>query len=445
MVCLPASRPCEEKCVITGQTPSEIAQSIRAAVDGGRLARGAALPTVRGLAEQLGVNRNTVAAAYRHLAEAGLVVGRGRQGSRIAPAGAAAPGRRPSSRDLSGGNPDPALLPDLNGVLRTLAWQPRAYEDAPDDPELIALFAAAFARDGLPVGDLWLASGTFDAAGLILRKMLPPGAALGVEDPCFMTTLGFARQAGYPVLPMAVDEEGVTPEGLASALEAGARAVMVTPRAQNPTGGFWSAARREALSEVLRGYPDVLLLEDDHFAPLSVAPARTLVEAGRPHWAILRSVSKVAGPDLRLAVVNSSREVSRASLPLSAVSARWVSSILQGCVKAVLSAPDQERQVAHARATYARRREAARAALAAEGIAAMGRDGLNLWIPVADEPMVVRRLSEAGWTVRPGAACRLAAPPALRITVSALEEAEAKAFARALAAIVRDEVVERGA
>lgn len=431
--------------MITGRTPSEIAQSIRAAVESGRLARGEALPTVRGLADRLGVNRNTVAAAYRHLSEAGLVEGRGRQGSRIAPAAGAPLARRPPSRDLSGGNPDPALLPDLNGVLKTLAWQPRAYEDAPDDPELMALFTADFIRDGLPLGDLWLASGTFDAVGLILRKMVPAGAPLGVEDPCFMTTLGFARQAGYPVRPMAVDEEGVTPAGLADALEAGARAVILTPRAQNPVGGFWSAARRAALGEVLRARPDVLVLEDDHFAPLSVAPAMTLVEPDRPHWAIIRSVSKVAGPDLRLAVVNSSRAVSRAALPLSACSARWVSSILQGCVKAVLTAPGHGARVAQARATYARRRDAALAALAAEGIPALGRDGMNLWIPVADEAWTVRRLADAGWTVRPGSAFRLMAPPALRITASALEDAEAAAFARALAGILRDEGVERGA
>ncbi len=431
--------------MIAGRTPSEIAQSIRAAVDAGRLARGEMLPTVRGLAEQLGVNRNTVAAAYRHLSDAGLVEGRGRQGSRIAPGPGAPMARRPPSRDLSGGNPDPAVLPDLNAVLKTLAWQPRAYEDAPDDPELIGLFAAAFARDRLPLGDLWLASGTFDAVGLILRKMVPPGAPLGVEDPCFMTTLGFARHAGYPVRPMAVDEDGVTPEGLAGALAAGARAVILTPRAQNPMGGFWSPARRAALSDVLRAHPDVLVLEDDHFAPLSVAPPMSLVEVDRPHWAILRSVSKVAGPDLRLAVVNSSREVSRACLPLAACSARWVSSLLQGCVKAVLTAPDHERRVAEARAAYARRRVAAQAALANEGIAAWGRDGMNLWLPVADEAHVLRRLAEAGWTVRPGSAFRLAAPPGIRITVSALAEQEAVAFARTLAAILRDEVVERGA
>ncbi|QTL05035.1 aminotransferase class I/II-fold pyridoxal phosphate-dependent enzyme [Aquabacter sp. L1I39] len=431
--------------MIAGRTPSEIAHSIRVAVEGGQLARGEALPTVRGLAEQLGVNRNTVAVAYRHLAAAGLLEGRGRQGSRIAPATGAPLARRAAARDLSGGNPDLALLPDLNAVLKTLAWQPRAYEDAPDDPELMAHFRDEFGRDGLPAGDLWLASGTFDAVGLILRKMVPSSAPLGVEDPCFMTTLGFARQAGYPVLPMAVDEEGVTPEGLARALEAGARAVILTPRAQNPLGGFWSPARRAALGDVLRAHPDVLLLEDDHFAPLSVAPAMTLVAPDRPHWAIIRSVSKVAGPDLRLAVVSSSRAVRRACLPLAACSARWVSSILQGCVKAVLTVPGHAQQVARARASYARRREAARAALAAEGIEARGRDGMNLWIPVADEDAVTRRLLDAGWTARPGAAFRLAAPPAIRITTSALEDDEAVAFARALAAILRDEVVVRGA
>ncbi|MGN8027900.1 GntR family transcriptional regulator, partial [Microbacterium sp. 22242] len=52
---------------IQGSTAHEIADSIRALIDAGELAPGQSLPTVRGLADLLGVNRNTVAAAYRAL------------------------------------------------------------------------------------------------------------------------------------------------------------------------------------------------------------------------------------------------------------------------------------------------------------------------------------------------------------------------------------------
>src|SRR5690606_27526212 len=68
---------------ITGQTAAEIFDSVRRLVHAGRLAPGDALPPVRQLASALGVNRNTVASAYRRLVAAGVAVTRGRHGTLI--------------------------------------------------------------------------------------------------------------------------------------------------------------------------------------------------------------------------------------------------------------------------------------------------------------------------------------------------------------------------
>ena len=62
---------------LSEQLAAAIAERIRR----GSLAPGARLPTVRALAEDLGLAANTVAKAYRALEEAGLVQGRGRQGT----------------------------------------------------------------------------------------------------------------------------------------------------------------------------------------------------------------------------------------------------------------------------------------------------------------------------------------------------------------------------
>lgn len=50
----------------------------------GELTPGARLPTVRGLAEQLGLAANTVAKAYRRLEERGAIETRGRAGTFVA-------------------------------------------------------------------------------------------------------------------------------------------------------------------------------------------------------------------------------------------------------------------------------------------------------------------------------------------------------------------------
>ncbi|QEE61839.1 GntR family transcriptional regulator [Salinibacterium sp. dk2585] len=56
-------------------------------VKSGRLASGAKLPTVRGLAVDLGVAANTVARAYRELEADGIIETRGRAGTFVAAAG----------------------------------------------------------------------------------------------------------------------------------------------------------------------------------------------------------------------------------------------------------------------------------------------------------------------------------------------------------------------
>ncbi|KAG1205622.1 hypothetical protein G6F35_011518 [Rhizopus arrhizus] len=66
---------------ITGHSAESIFDSIRDGIGKGRLPAGSVLPPVRELAEQLGVNRNTVAAAYKRLDAAGLASTAGRRGT----------------------------------------------------------------------------------------------------------------------------------------------------------------------------------------------------------------------------------------------------------------------------------------------------------------------------------------------------------------------------
>ncbi|NEA49280.1 GntR family transcriptional regulator, partial [Streptomyces sp. SID10815] len=67
-------------------------------------------------------------------------------------------------------------------------------------------------------------------------------------------------------------------------------------------------------------------------------------------------------------------------------------------------------------------------------VAARGRSGMNVWVPVPDETGAVARLLHAGWAVAPGARFRLSAPPGIRITVSTLRDGEPERLADAVAA-----------
>jgi DNA-binding transcriptional MocR family regulator len=430
---------------ITGRTANEITESVEAAIRRGSFANGEALPTIRTLADSLGVNRNTVASAYRHLSEAGLIEGRGRQGSRVAMP-AASKSRGPTLlHDIGGGNPDNRLLPDVKNIVTRTGWHQRGYEDPPDDEALIDFAARQFEKDKMPVGEIWLANGTFDAVALVLRAFIGAGDAVAVEDPCFMTTLGLLKKLGHAPVPMQVDEEGVLPTALETALKSGVKAVILTPRAQNPFGGSWTSKRRDQLASVLKRYKDVLLIEDDHFAPLSPFQPVTLASDDRPSWVMVRSVSKYIGPDLRLAFVNSSPGLGKRALSITAFTNRWVSSLLQKTVLATVTSSDYEAVIKRAAAAYKERRNFLLRALSDLGMAAHGADGINVWIPVNDEQAVTRRLMEAGWIVRPGSIFRLQTPEAIRVTTSAFSDTEARELAELLSSLQRQGAVQRGA
>src|SRR5690606_8712671 len=79
-------------------------------------------------------------------------------------------------------------------------------------------------------------SGAVDAVERLLAQALTRDDAVALEDPCFLASIHTVRLGGYRAVPVAVDEQGMTVDGLKKALDAGVRAIICTPRAQNPTG-----------------------------------------------------------------------------------------------------------------------------------------------------------------------------------------------------------------
>lgn len=224
-------------------------------------------------------------------------------------------------------------------------------------------------------------------------------------------------------------------EGLEQALAQGAQAVIVTPRAHNPTGCSLSAARARKLRAVLARYPHVLLIVDDHFSLLAVSEYHDVIPPEARRWALIRSVSKMLGPDLRLAFLASDEQTTQRLRLRLAPGTNWVSHLLQDAVGACLSSPEVAAQIAQAREGYAQRRELLATALAAQGIAVTSpADGLSLWLPLPESSQpVVLALARHGWLVRAGEGFAVQAPAhGLRMTVSTIDETSAQAFASVL-------------
>jgi DNA-binding transcriptional MocR family regulator len=436
---------------ITGRRAAEIAADVERAVADGVLKPGQLLPPMRELAAELGVNPNTVAAAYRTLRERGVIETAGRRGSRVRPRPATT-GRDyiavevpEGVRDVSDGNPDPVLLPPLGPAFAAAAQEGdrRAvlYGDEAVEPELARLARAELDADGVPAGPVAVTSGSLDAIERVLAAHLKPGDTVAVEDPGWGSLLDLVPALGLRAAPVGVDDDGPLPGDVRRALAAGARALIVTDRAQNPTGAAVSAARARALRAVLRDHREALLIEDDHGHHIVDLPLHPLAGVTR-HWAQVRSVAKAYGPDLRLAVLTGDRVTLDRVRGRQRLGPGWVSRITQRAVVRLWTGGAVDvRQVA---AAYGRRRDALIGALARRGVRAHGRSGLNVWIPVPDETGAVARLLQAGWAVAPGARFRIGAPPGIRVTVATLPDTETEPLADAIADVLGPSAAARG-
>ena len=428
---------------ITGAGAESIAASIEEAISLGSLEPGDALPPVRELAAQLGVNANTAAAAYRLLRHRGTVETAGRRGTRVRHRPATTPRSLlgldvPTGvRDLSTGNPDPVLLP-LAGATPPgpIAGRPVLYGEPAMSAALVEFARSALSADGVPADHLAVTSGALDGIERVLTAHLRPGDRVAVEDPGWANLLDLLAALGLSAEPVEVDDDGPLPAELARALDRGVRGLIITNRAQNPTGAALSADRADALGHLLaRRAGDLLLVEDDHCAGISGAPLRTLAGVTE-HWAFVRSASKAYGPDLRVAVLaGDHRTVERVHGRLR-LGPGWVSHLLQDLAVSLWSDQAAARLVAKAERQYADNRRRLTAALAGRAVAAHARSGLNVWVPVPDETVAITRLLHAGWAVAPGTRFRIRTPAGIRVTVADLTPDEIDPLADAIAEAV---------
>ena len=422
-----------------GGTVKEIAQSIELAIRTGGFVAGQPLPTIRGLATDLDVAPGTVAHAFRLLRDRGLVETRGRAGTFVRPR--LTDTLRSAVRvgadlvDLATGQPDPRLLPDLGPALRRLGSGPAAAPATGRSGDLVAAARTRLTAEGVPAHFLTVTSGGLDALHRLLSAQLRPGDAVAIEDPGWPHALDLVANLGLRAHPLAMDEAGPTADALDHTLAAGVVAVLLTNRAQNPTGACLRPDRARELRAVLAGHPEILVIEDDHAAELAGVELVTLAGTTE-RWAFVRSVSKPYGPDLRVALVaGDEATIVRLDSHIQ-LEYGWVSTLLQRLVVELWRDPSVDGAIADAAVAYQQRRATLIGELARRGIPAHGATGLNVWVPARDETAVVAGLAAAGWAVAPGSHFRQASAPGVRITVSNLDTSTISPLADDLVAVL---------
>ena len=318
-----------------GSTAAELAGDIENRVADHELLPGDRLPPVRVVAAELDLAPNTVAAAYRRLGERGITIGRGRMGTFVADRPTAMipsdPRARHGLRDLSSGNPDAELLPDLTKALRDAGGSTVLYGDRSVDENLAGHGAGLLLADNVLADHLTVVSGGLDGMERVLQAHTRRGDRVAIEDPGYPAVIDLVNALGLVAAPIAIDDEGPQPESIGNALDRGVAAVIVTPRAQNPFGSAISAGRASELRSVLSESPEVLVIEDDHAAAVA-GSAMYPISQDRERWATIRSAAKTYGPDVRLALLAGDATTIRRVEGRQRLGPGWVSHVLQRLV-----------------------------------------------------------------------------------------------------------------
>jgi hypothetical protein len=242
----------------------------------------------RGVADAVAGRRDRVARPARHV-----------RAQRPAPARAAAlPADVRRTRhfrlDLSTGTPDPRLLPDLGPVLARVSRRvvTTSYLDDPVVPELDEQLRLSWP---FPPEAMTVVDGALDALDRIASVTLRLGDRVLVEASTFPPLLDLLEQIGAEPIGLAIDESGIVPAALQEALAREPVALILQPRAHNPTGVRTTAPRVRKLAAVLRG-TDVLVIEDDHSGDIASGADVSLGKHLPGQTVHIRSFSKSHGP-----------------------------------------------------------------------------------------------------------------------------------------------------
>ncbi|WP_406057791.1 PLP-dependent aminotransferase family protein [Streptomyces sp. NBC_01077] len=286
--------------------------ALRDAVRGGRLAPGTRLPPYRSLAADLGIARNTVADAYAELVAEGWLTSRQGSGTRVADRVAApTPGPvRPTAPpplpyDLVQGKPDPGTFPRaawLAAARRALTAAPHEAFGIGDPQGRIELrlelteYLARVRGVRTTPDRIVICSGAAHALRLLAR-VLGTAEPWAVEAYGLPFHRGLLAEAGITTVPVPVDEDGAR----VAEIPRHARAVLLTPAHQFPTGGPLHPERRAGVLEWARASGG-LVIEDDYDGEFRYdrRPVGAVQGLDPERAVLIGSVSKSLSPTLRI-------------------------------------------------------------------------------------------------------------------------------------------------
>ncbi len=450
-----------------------LADAVTRDIRRGRLAPGDRLPGSRRVAEQLGLHRNTVLAAWRELEREGWLETEAARGTFVARTlpelrvTARARRSRSAGFDVDATDLDWAPYPrgalPLLGGVPDLRHLPRAalarayrralrrkdilsYGDPAGEPSLRqALAGRLAAARGLAVepDEILVTRGSQMAFDLLARALLEPGDRVAVEALGYRPAWRALGSSGAELIPIRVDEQGMDVDRLEAALEEGPlRAVYLTPHHQYPTTATLSPARRMRLLRLAAEHR-IAVIEDDydhefHYEGRPVLP----LGARDDHGVVIHvgTLSKVLAPALRIGWVVAPPPLHEALIGVRRFIDRMGDPAVERAIGELIEEGELHRHTLRMRRRYRRRRDAM-AELLTEAFGdrlrfSVPRGGMALWAraPGVDVDEWGRRAEAAGVIVQTARLFTFRGRPrrAMRLGYAALEPEELRVAVKRL-------------
>ncbi len=424
---------------------AQLEGELRDAIRNGRLRVGAELPSTRALAADLGVSRGIVVEAYEQLLAEGYLVAR--QGSATAVAAC----RRDVARaadvepvvaaprfDFRPGMPDVSQFPRrawLASVRRVLGTATHASLGYPDHrgPAPVRRALAAYlnrARGTVVQPDrIVMCTGFSQGFRLVCQALRARGVrSIATEDPSNDAPIVALQAMDLHAVPIPVDRHGIFVDRLEAS---DARAVLITPAHQFPTGSVLAPERRAALVDwaVRRR---ALVIEDDYDAEYRYdrEPIGAVQGIAPDHVAYVGTASKTLAPALRLGWLALPSDLVEDVARLKYQADHGSPVLEQLALADFIERGELDRHLRKTRLRYRKRRDILVAALRASlprleisGIAA----GLHLVLslgPRADEKAIVAAAASMSVAVRGLSSYRARSrlPPALVLGYGAIAD-----------------------
>ena len=267
----------------------QLYEKLKGEISEGRISTGERLPSLRGMADSLGISVTTVKLAYDQLVAEGYLLSRPQSGYYAASVAGASAGTEPDGGIFEDSNSESKGGSEIR--REPLSYDPETFDFVKwkrcmasvlnDSPEQLLIGAD---RQGEPALREEIAKYLYQSRGVIctqrqivisagtqqltshiarLLKLMSIGH-VSVEDPGYMPVRSIFRDWGFSLSCIPVREDGIEIEKLPANIRT---AVYVCPQNQFPTGVVMPIGRRHQLLEWAESN-DSIIIEDDYNSEL---------------------------------------------------------------------------------------------------------------------------------------------------------------------------------